>query len=515
MKVPHSNIAMQFAGMVVVFFLVLLTVPAALGAQPSGIVVHPLENRTGDTSLDALASTIRETLLLNLRLLAASGGADAGGSVTGTIDRDTTTGEFVIAADLQDPRTGETVGRPEVRAAGLLAVFDAADELTNHVLVALAGRRIEYGSFVVRTGGFTPGPVAGELEFTLGDQPVGQGTTVRLTTVVTGSYELIVRQERLRGPEIIHRETVRIEPNRETIVPVTVPLLTESEEEYLAEQDAIIHAALTSGSLTEAQELLNRMVTTLSEAAGPGPADGYRMMAERYRRRGAALALRDTPPPLPPPQNNDRVFTINTMRRMFWIPAADRAYAASTVAALVERYRVIPYRSIRVDGDFDDWEGVPPVITSSSTGNYRQLRGSKPATEIEAVYLAQDDTNFYVQFVLSNGEITTTTQPEYKVWLRPDSGNDQIGMQVRWAPWDNRWQTVVFQWSRERGWFELSTREAVRVAGNTFEARFPRRFLDQNLTRGRMYQLHTETGTADHATRQWWSHHALNTQIIF
>jgi hypothetical protein len=239
------------SGLMVVTVMVLLFAPSAenpLSAQTSAVTVRPLENRTGDRSLDALAGTIRETLLLNLRLLAAAGGIDAGGTVTGTIERDSATGEFVITADLLDPRSGESVARPEVRAAGLLAVFDAADELTDHVLVALAGRRIEYGSFAALAPGFTPGPAAGELQFTLGDQPVGSGTQVRLSTVISGDYEMTVRQQRLLGTETIYRQTVRIQPGREAVVRVAVPPLTNTEEDHFATVDSAVFAALQAGT---------------------------------------------------------------------------------------------------------------------------------------------------------------------------------------------------------------------------------------------------------------------------
>jgi hypothetical protein len=238
------------------------------------------------------------------------------------------------------------------------------------------------------------------------------------------------------------------------------------------------------------------------------------MMAGRYRRRLAALDA--SPPAATPASSPDRLFALGTLRRMFWIPAVEPAFAPVPAAALVERYRLIPYRTIRIDGDFGDWDGVPPVITANSTGNYRQLRGWKPATEIEAVYLAQDDSFFYVRYVLSDGTITTATQPEYKTWFQPDSSTrDQIGMQVRWAPWNSRWQTVVFQWSEAGGWNELSTLESVRVVDNTFEARFPRRGLDRQMTLGRTYQMHTDTFSSDHAAQQWWHHHALRAPVVY
>jgi len=101
-----------------------LILPMGLAAQqPSSVVVQPLENRTGDRSLDALAETIYATVLLNLRLLAAgSDSATMAGIVSGAIERDSETSEFVISAQVRDPHSGDVLATPEVRAAGLLAV---------------------------------------------------------------------------------------------------------------------------------------------------------------------------------------------------------------------------------------------------------------------------------------------------------------------------------------------------------------------------------------------------------
>lgn len=503
---PASPIALGLITLV-------LILPMGLAAQQySSVVVLPVENRTGDRSLDALAETIYVTVLLNLRLLADSSDATTmAGIVSGVIERDTVTNDFIISAEVRDPHSHDVLATPSVRAAGLLAVFSAADQLTDEVLVVMAGRRLSYGGLLLRTEN------QAVLQFELNGQPIGSGRQLRLGTVAAGEYQLDVHQDRLLGLETVFSATVVVEPERETIVLIPVPLLTTAEERHFNSQDLLVRTAAINGNGAEVLRLIDQQIAELENPLLWDTSPGYTHMHHRYqlwRRHVEASNIQEITP-------NDTSLqeAIHLAGRFFHIPTVAPIFQRRPTAALVvERYATIPIRSISIDGDLSDWAGILPLVTADSDGYDHQQRQEDLATEIEAVYLAQDESSYSMSFILSDGDITTTTatEPVYQVFVLVNPPTwDQIGMRVKWESENRRWAAAIFRYTQSTQFGQLLAPGTFRISGHTLEARFPRRLLDRELEAGRQYQVVVQTATVNRATREWRTHDQVRTHITF
>lgn len=489
----------------------------AAPAAPATLVVLPFENRTGDSVLDALATTIHDTISLNVRLVTARGGDAAaaagtgGGRISGYIERHQDQQLFVVVATVGDMRTGEVIHTVQEEAQSILDVFDAADRITDQVLVALAGRQVEYGGLAIAVSG-EPSAVAVLLD----GQHIADGA-VRLQTVVAGRYTLTVVQERPLGVEQLLDTTVTVPPGEHARVSVAVSLVTPAEEQIFREADLQIRQALHRDDHSAAAGHLDEIIVLLENA---GPLDrwpGLVLQHARYRQwHGDVSGF--------PEQPDDAAVSRETMRGARTEATAslrrylDYVFPQDPVElpgiAAIGRFRGIPFRTITVDGDTSDWEGIQPVLTGFSAGQYRDGGNPRRATTIEAVYLAQDQQYLYLRFVVADGPITSATFPSFAIWLPLNAYGDHMLCQVE--RWDS-WQTGVIHWDHGRWHGNRLAQGTMRMSGNEFEARFPRRHLDQFLQLGRTYQITAKTSTRD-SQHDWNSlrvHDRRHTSIVY
>ncbi len=506
------------------------------------VVLMPLENLTGDTTLDVLAGTIRNTLSLNLRLQGRflptilEGGSpsemhrrtpaqvlaelDSDNAVYISLERDSAAATvggasgrgFVISAQVYTGAERDFTVAARERAEDLFAVFDAADRLTTTILSGLVGRDIAYGSLRITHQG-----PPGSYRVSLGGADLGSGP-LRQDSLVTGNHRLVVTQERLTEIETIFQGDVVIEPDMETLVEVPIPLLTREEERYLARLDAGVRELVGAGNHEAAQRELERIVAELESASGQNPSSGPPASADLARQRYTLwrdLLRRQTELRTPTGLAPSAEQSVRA-RPQLATGTPLQPVITSLDRVITERYRRIPYRNIVVDGEFSDWEGVPPLFDARSPGRYFQTPGEKPATEIEAVYLAQDEDAVYFRFVVSDGEITRDTIPSYKVFIDFRPHQEHFGFQVSWAPWNDRWEAVAFRWQNDQRRFTVLSNGTFVIAGNAVEARFPspsliRRYLEPGIA----YRWIAITHAGDPQDGEHPMHHLLNAVAYF
>lgn len=511
-------------------------------SAPIRIAILPARNLTGDQSLESLGYTIQQTLDVSLGLLGrfhstittlehlgdlspAAGSAlpdnaeqilnrlESDNLIEIDIQREQPSGNIILSARVYAGAERRITVEAMERADTLFEVFDAADVLTDEVLAGLAGRRIEYGSLALLHSGE---PVT----VVLNDQPIGSGRT-RFPAVVTGRYDLEIRQQRLLGEEVIHREVVTIERDVESSAVFSVPLLTDSEQQQFAERDSTIRSLVRSGEYPAAIDLISQAVTELTAPESAQVSSGYELLAGRYLEWRDLLADQ-TLPTEPAFLQSDwwQVALFRELEQSYPPTGSAHAHLPLTSFRFVERHHFIPYREIQIDGDFTDWAGIQPVMTGadhSTTWQYR-TDGSSAMT-IESISLARDDRFLYVRVVLANGEVPTPSSvtgqwfPSYKLHFH--LSGFYFGLQ--YEALQNTAATQMFTWNHDSRQFRELARGRTQVSGNQFESAFPLAAAERYLQPGRRYVVEAVTMSID-TQQQWWNnrtHHTLSTGIVY
>lgn len=509
---------------------------------PIRIAILPARNLTGDQSLESLGYTIQQTLDVSLGLLGRfhstiatldsigdlplTGGSalpdnaeqiltrlESDNLIEIDIQREQPSGIIILSARVYAGAERRITVEAMERADTLFEVFDAADVLTDEVLAGLAGRRIEYGSLALLHSGE---PVT----VVLNDQPIGTGRS-RFPAVVTGRYDLEIRQQRLFGEEVIHRAVVTIEPDVESSAFFSVPLLTASEQRKFAERDNAIRSFVRNGEHPAAINLISQAIVELTAPEFAQVSSGYELLAGRYIEWHELLA--DQPQPMEPVfLRSDwwQVALFRELEQSYPPTGSAHAHLPLTSFRFVERHHFIPYREIQIDGDFTDWQGIQPVMTGgehSKTWQYR-TDGSSAMT-IESVSLARDDRFLYVRIVLANGEVPTPSAvtgqwiSSYKLHFHLSGFHFGLQYEVH----NNAAATQMFTWNLDSRQFRELARGRTEVSGNQFESAFPLAEAERYLEPGRRYVVEAVTMSID--TQQQWrnnrTHHTLSTGIVY
>lgn len=492
----------------------------APAAEEITVLLMPVENLSGDTGLEASTETIRTTLRLNLQLLsgfhakeyhdlpivAAHDTAarqtimrehEADNIVFIRIEPGVDTGAYlriraVVYAAAAD---GDVTVETEAQATTLFEIFTAADQVTEALLSGLLGRPVEYGSIEIHRLGRPS-----RYRVHLNDQFVGESLS-SIPTVVAGSYDLRITQQRLFGEELLYENLIEVPSGSTTTVSFELPGLTQSEQAHFRDIDTRIRAAHRQSDHPAALDWIQETITALDTPETLALCPSYGELLQRYRQlqdyvAGSGPVLLDSSPDQFWVPDSNTYLHINNLLPVSRLPAGQRL---RPVSRLVDRYHSIPFREIAIDGEFSDWEGIGPVIVGSGARPFRAEQNLLAGLEIEAVYLARDDRNLYMRYVIADADIpsghllTREREPSYKLHFRESSR--QIGLQMERV--GQEWWTQVFEWNNlSRSFTELG-RGRSRITGNSFEASFPLHILNRELQLGRTYGIDAVTMTID------------------
>jgi hypothetical protein len=116
-------------------------------------------------------------------------------------------------------------------------------------------------------------------------------------------------------------------------------------------------------------------------------------------------------------KNKNVFLIISLLSTMLLIPV---------VNADVVPFGELPYRSITVDGNIGDWDGIAPLVQDSV-----DEPGASPSEDIKEVYGANDDDNLYFLMILDSVEVTanpyTTTYYYFYIDNIPEAGDPTEG----------------------------------------------------------------------------------------
>jgi len=142
----------------------------------------------------------------------------------------------------------------------------------------------------------------------------------------------------------------------------------------------------------------------------------------------------------------------------------------------------LPQASIKIDGNFDDWNGIPPAFT----GGIRSPESENLA--IEKVYLAVDEKNLYMRFdirditpssFLHPNNFNTGHKSSYGVYLV--NGTNQVVVKIYYSLSEGRWFVLVGRVVGENWKTVDSATGNYAMKGPTFEAAFPLEPIRRNL----------------------------------
>lgn len=96
------------------------------------------------------------------------------------------------------------------------------------------------------------------------------------------------------------------------------------------------------------------------------------------------------------------------------IMSFNESYALEPIWTGILSTVTIPFRSITIDGDNSDWEGLVPVVTDPA-GDEDSQYATVPGTDLANVYMARDDTYLYFLMTMHDGDPVQDPQTLYVV----------------------------------------------------------------------------------------------------
>ncbi|MGA2765238.1 MAG: hypothetical protein ABSG17_17965 [Spirochaetia bacterium] len=137
--------------------------------------------------------------------------------------------------------------------------------------------------------------------------------------------------------------------------------------------------------------------------------------------------------------------------------------------------------SIKIDGNFDDWNGILPAFASGE----RLIKYSRLA--IAKLYLAVDKKNLYVRFDIMDDTPTSPVRPNnfstdhnsvYNLELSNELNH--VTASVKYSVSEDRWYVVIGRWVNGN-WEEIDKSTSYAMKGSSLEASFPLDPMRKNL----------------------------------
>jgi hypothetical protein len=231
------------------------------------------------------------------------------------------------------------------------------------------------------------------------------GERVSVDRMVSGEHTVSIAATEAGEERLLYEQQVTVEPGESATVTARVPMVGPDERAALdALEREIARALLGGGDVSVVEEAAERARGIIEASAYPGGP-----LAEKYRR-WIELAERVTDGESAARRDVGAVPDVLS-RSPRWQDLTAAAGEQKTFAAVIaEQGRYLaPYRSIDVDGAFADWDGVP-MLADDALGD---TVGPSEGADIDAVYLAADETSVYVRYDIAGGRAPVERAPKY------------------------------------------------------------------------------------------------------
>jgi hypothetical protein len=166
----------------------------------------------------------------------------------------------------------------------------------------------------------------------------------------------------------------------------------------------------------------------------------------------------------------------------------------------------LPFAAIRIDGKFEDWNGIPAAFSEAGPPKKRIA----PSLAIDKVYLAVDEKNFYMRFDIRDVTPSSLFHPHnfylehhccYSLNLENGSRHLIVQLLYNNSPSDRQWHVMVGRIVGAK-WEQVDVSDHYAMKGPSFEASFPLQPIRKNLgglglgTQG-FYKVNAYTNYAD------------------
>jgi hypothetical protein len=223
-------------------------------APMAHVAVVQFSNQTGSASYDAACKATTDTLFLTLRQLgryrvqsedAAGSGEDALRAMAeekrldfimyGKMSKGKSSG-IDCSLSVFDRAKGKTALSRSLKAAGVLDVFEVADELVVSVLESMTGSHIGFGSLKLTNTG-----EKGSYRVLMDGYPVGKDLA-SIERVLNGIHTVTVLQTRMLGDRQIASSSVKVNEGEFASLEFSVPYLMDDEKQRVDGLKAAIKA---------------------------------------------------------------------------------------------------------------------------------------------------------------------------------------------------------------------------------------------------------------------------------
>lgn len=125
----------------------------------------------------------------------------------------------------------------------------------------------------------------------------------------------------------------------------------------------------------------------------------------------------------------------------------------------------IPYKSISVDGELDDWNSIKPIYSGQENGRDKK-------TTIKNVYISKDNTFIYLCMDLFSDK-PVADETRYLFNLYNYSKREVGDLEISYRFWDGHWRTQLNQYLGDNNWEGISTPRSYGRSGSVIEMKLP------------------------------------------
>jgi ankyrin repeat protein len=153
---------------------------------------------------------------------------------------------------------------------------------------------------------------------------------------------------------------------------------------------------------------------------------------------------------------------------------SDRALAQDVPQDALRTGDSLPRASIKIDGNFDEWTGIPPAFTSGS-GSQDNMK-----LAIDKVYLAVDEKNVYMKFDIQDDTPSSFFHPNNfdlrhngNYALNLSNGSREVEAHIAYYGNTSSWKVEMFQRVIGGSWELVAASGTFAMKGSSLEANFP------------------------------------------
>jgi len=153
----------------------------------------------------------------------------------------------------------------------------------------------------------------------------------------------------------------------------------------------------------------------------------------------------------------------------------------------------IPTAAIKIDGRFDDWQGIPVAFSDPYT--------DKGNLGIRRAFVARDSKMLYVRIEIADDTKSWLLHPNnfnrdhdsiYGVLIGDDKIN--INLNVEYWHWNNTWNTSIGGGLTSQAWKPISKSGSYAMTGSLLEAAFPLDAIAAYVVPGNVYRVNVYAG---------------------